>query len=70
MSIADNVKYVQDKVAAAAIAAGKKPEDIGLVAATKMNSADRVREAIAAGIKICGGKQSAGACGEKLTERL
>lgn len=54
MSIADNVKYVQDKVAAAAIAAGKKPEDIGLVAATKMNSADRVREAIAAGIKICG----------------
>ena len=54
MSIADNVKFVQEKVAAAAIKAGRSPEEIGLVAATKMNSADRVREAIAAGIKICG----------------
>lgn len=54
MSIADNVKFVQEKVAAAAIKAGRNPEEISLVAATKMNSADRVREAIAAGIKICG----------------
>ena len=43
MSIADNVKFVQEKVAAAAIKAGRNPEEIGLVAATKMNSADRVR---------------------------
>ncbi|MBQ9721603.1 MAG: YggS family pyridoxal phosphate-dependent enzyme [Oscillospiraceae bacterium] len=34
--------------------AGRDPKEILLVAATKMNSADRVREAIAAGVDICG----------------
>ncbi|MBQ6539645.1 MAG: YggS family pyridoxal phosphate-dependent enzyme [Oscillospiraceae bacterium] len=53
-SISDNVKYILDSVAEAAVKAGRKPEDIAVVAASKMNSAERVREAIAAGIKICG----------------
>ena len=54
MSIAENVKDVKSKIAAAAAACGRKPEDILLCAATKMNDADRVREAVAAGIDICG----------------
>ena len=54
MSIAENVKEVKEKIAAAAIACGRKPEDILLCAATKMNDAARVREAVAAGIDICG----------------
>ncbi len=54
MSIAENVKEVKSKIAAAAIACGRNPEDILLCAATKMNDADRVREAVAAGIDICG----------------
>lgn len=54
MSIAENVKDVKSKIAAAAVACGRKPEDILLCAATKMNDADRVREAVAAGIDICG----------------
>ena len=54
MSIAENVLQVKKNIAAAAIACGRKPEDIQLVAATKMNDADRVREAVAAGIEICG----------------
>ena len=33
---------------------GRKPEEILLLAATKMNDANRVREAIAAGVDICG----------------
>ena len=54
MSIAENVKEVKSKIAAAAIACGRNPEDILLCAATKMNDASRVREAVEAGIDICG----------------
>ena len=54
MSIAENVHEVKEKTAAAAIACGRRPEDIILVGATKMNDADRVREAIAAGLEYCG----------------
>lgn len=54
MSIADNVSVVLENIAHAAEACGRRPEDIRLVAATKMNDADRVREAIAAGVGICG----------------
>ena len=54
MNIAENVKDVKNKIAAAAISCGRNPEDILLCAATKMNDASRVREAVAAGIDICG----------------
>jgi pyridoxal phosphate enzyme (YggS family) len=43
-----------DNIAAAAAASGRRPEDITLVAATKMNDAARVRQAIEAGIRFCG----------------
>lgn len=52
--ITDNVRAVRGKIAEAAIAAGRDPGDVLLVAATKMNDADRVREAIAAGVDVCG----------------
>lgn len=54
MSIAENVKLVKENIEAAAIRCGRDPADIKLVAATKMNDAFRVREAIAAGVDICG----------------
>lgn len=54
MSIAENVKLVKENIAAAAVRCGRDPKDIKLVAATKMNDAFRVREAIAAGVDICG----------------
>lgn len=54
MSIAENVKLVKENIAAAAMRCGRDPKDIKLVAATKMNDASRVREAIAAGVDICG----------------
>ena len=38
----------------AAQKAGRDPKEIRLVAATKMNDADKVRQAIAAGVDICG----------------
>ena len=45
---------VRAQIDAAALAAGRDPKEILLVAATKMNDAARVREAIAAGVDICG----------------
>ena len=39
---------------AAALAAGRDPGEIQLCAATKMNDAQRVREAVAAGVDCCG----------------
>ena len=54
MSIAENVARVRAEIDRAALAAGRDPKEILLVAATKMNNADRVREAIAAGVDICG----------------
>ena len=54
MSITENVARIKAEIAQAAIAAGRKPEDIVLCAATKMNDAAAVREAIAAGVDCCG----------------
>lgn len=48
------IESVQERVARAAQRAGKKPEDIILVAASKMNDAERVHAAITAGIRVCG----------------
>ncbi|MBR5343454.1 MAG: YggS family pyridoxal phosphate-dependent enzyme [Oscillospiraceae bacterium] len=54
MSIADNVARIRAEIEAAARAAGRDPAEITLVAASKMNGAERVREAIAAGVAVCG----------------
>ena len=54
MSIAENVKQVKENIEKAALACGRDPKEIILVGATKMNDADRVREAIAAGLEYCG----------------
>lgn len=52
--ITESVRAVMARVADAAERAGKKPEDIILVAASKMNDAARVREAFEAGIRFFG----------------
>ena len=54
MSIADNIAAIRAKIDAAAIAAGRDPKEIKLCAATKMNDADAVRQAIAGGVDLCG----------------
>ena len=54
MSIAENVAAIRAKMDAAAIACGRDPKEILLCAATKMNDADAVRQAIAAGVDCCG----------------
>ena len=54
MSIAENIARIKEKMAEAAIAAGRDPKDILLCAATKVNDANAVREAIRAGVDCCG----------------
>ena len=54
MSIAENVALVRLEVERAAMACGRDPKEIKLCAATKMNDADAVRQAIAAGVDCCG----------------
>ena len=54
MSIAENIARIRAEMNAAAIACGRDPKEIQLCAATKMNDADAVRQAIAGGVDCCG----------------
>ena len=65
MSIAENVKRIKEEMAEAARKCGRNPEDILLCAATKMNDAASVRQAIAAGVDCCGENRV-----QELTQKL
>ena len=65
MSIAENVAAVRNQLDTAAITAGRNPKEIKLCAATKMNDAAAVQEAIRAGITICGENRV-----QELTQKL
>lgn len=52
--IAENIASIREKMKEAALAAGRDPREILLCAASKMNDADRVRQAILAGVDCCG----------------
>ena len=54
MSLAENIAQVNANIAAAAREAGRDPSEIALVAATKVQTSDTIRQAIAAGVTICG----------------
>ena len=54
MSIAENIARIRREMEAAAIAAGRDPGSVQLCAATKMNDAEVVREAIRGGVDCCG----------------
>lgn len=63
--IAENIAFIRARMEEAARKAGRDPKEILLCAATKMNDADRVREAIAAGVDCCGENRV-----QELTEKL
>jgi len=54
VSIADNIKRVRESIAGAAIASGREPGEVTLLAAAKTRPAESVRQAIAAGIDAVG----------------
>lgn len=65
MSIQENVAAIRADIEKAALACGRDPKDILLCAATKMNGADNVRQAIAAGVDCCGENRV-----QELTQKL
>ena len=54
MSIMENICRVRGEIAEAAAAAGRRPEEITLVGASKMNDAAACREAVAGGVDALG----------------
>ena len=65
MSIEENVKAIKERMRQAAILAGRDPDSVLLCAATKMNDAQAVRQAIRAGVDCCGENKV-----QELTEKL
>ncbi len=65
MSIPENIAKIKENIARAALAAARNPKEILLCAATKMNGADAVRQAIAAGVDCCGENRV-----QELTQKL
>lgn len=65
MSIAENVTAIRAAMESAARDAGRDPKEIKLCAATKMNDAAAVRQAIAAGVDVCGENRV-----QELTQKL
>ena len=65
MSIAENIARIREQMSAAALAASRDPKSILLCAATKMNDAENVRQAIAAGVDVCGENRV-----QELTQKL
>jgi PLP dependent protein len=54
MSIAENLAVIRDRITAAAARASRRPEEIALMAVSKMHPPDRIREAYAAGQRLFG----------------
>lgn len=54
MNISTNLAHVVEEIRQAALSCGRDPRDITLVAATKTQTHDTIRAAIAAGVRVCG----------------
>ena len=54
MTLPERVEAVKRKIAAAALEVGREAAEVTLVAATKVQTSDTIRRAIAAGVTICG----------------
>ena len=65
MSISQNIAQIRAQIADAARSVGRDPKEILLCAATKMNDADAVRQAVAAGVDACGENRV-----QELTQKL
>ncbi|TYL08891.1 Pyridoxal phosphate homeostasis protein [Moorella thermoacetica] len=54
VNVSENITRVLERIAAAARRSGRRPEDITLVAVTKTVPVERIREAVACGLKDLG----------------
>jgi pyridoxal phosphate enzyme (YggS family) len=54
MSIAENIAAIQERIAAAARRAARRPEEVALMAVSKTHPPERIRQAYAAGLRMFG----------------
>jgi pyridoxal phosphate enzyme (YggS family) len=54
MSIPENIAAIQERIAVAARRAGRRPEEIALMAVSKTHPPEHIREAYAAGLRVFG----------------
>jgi len=54
MSVLENIAAIHERIAAATRRAGRRPEEIALMAVSKTHPAERIREAYAAGLRLFG----------------
>jgi len=54
MSVTENIAAIRERIASAARRAGRRPEEIALMAVSKTHPAERIREAHAAGLRLFG----------------
>ncbi len=54
MSVAANISSIQERIATAARRAGRNPDDIALMAVSKTQPPERIREAYEAGQRLFG----------------
>jgi pyridoxal phosphate enzyme (YggS family) len=54
VSIAENVRHIRERITTAARRAGRSPDEITLLAVTKTQPADGIREAYGAGLRVFG----------------
>jgi pyridoxal phosphate enzyme (YggS family) len=54
LRICDNIKRIRDMIAQAALRAGRNPDEIKLIAASKAKTPELIREAVAAGVDAVG----------------
>ena len=54
MSIPENIAAIRERIAEAARRAGRRPEDVALMAVSKTHPPERIREAYEAGLRLFG----------------
>jgi pyridoxal phosphate enzyme (YggS family) len=54
MSVSENIAAIHERIAAAACRAGRRPEQIALMAVSKTHPPESIREAYAAGLRLFG----------------
>jgi pyridoxal phosphate enzyme (YggS family) len=54
MSVAQNIAFIEERIAAAALRAGRNPDDVTLMAVSKTQPPERIREAYDAGLRVFG----------------
>jgi pyridoxal phosphate enzyme (YggS family) len=54
MSLLENIAAIHERIAAAARRAGRRPEEVALMAVSKTHTPERIREAYATGLRLFG----------------